>query len=315
MRQAERAGLGDMVEDDVGAERAARVVGRVEGIDQRQAVGEPVGEAGGVERPEPAVSSGAAAGDIRRDGCRYGCPRPSWRSRATTCRPCRPRDGARRDRPGTAKNARWSAWGRRSRRRGRRWRASPAAGWRWAEIVDQHPHRDAGAATFAGGAVGDRLRAAEAGLGQEVVQRGGALADEMGEDLPFLLAGQVWARRRRGQIELRGVAHFPGHAFATPLCRTTRRARTARRGIPCANRRRISQAPHDHDLGEDVVQAPLLRIDQRNQEDRREEPAHVEQNRVHRRIDERNALAACCADASRGPSRACPASPSARRIR
>ena len=51
MGQAEPARLLDMVENDVAAERAARDLGSVEGIDQRQAVGETVGEADREQRP------------------------------------------------------------------------------------------------------------------------------------------------------------------------------------------------------------------------------------------------------------------------
>ena len=45
MRQAEPARLLDMVENDVAAERPAGDVGRVERIDEREAVGEAVGQA------------------------------------------------------------------------------------------------------------------------------------------------------------------------------------------------------------------------------------------------------------------------------
>ena len=82
------------------------------------------------------------------------------------------------------------------------------------EMVHQHAHRHAGAAALAGRPVGDRLRAAESGLGQEVVEGGGPFADQMGENLPLLLAGQVGARRRSGEIKLRGVARFPAHAVS-----------------------------------------------------------------------------------------------------
>src|SRR5208337_2953267 len=50
VRQAERAGLLDMVENDEGAEGAAGVMRRVEGIDERQSVGQPVGQADRIER-------------------------------------------------------------------------------------------------------------------------------------------------------------------------------------------------------------------------------------------------------------------------
>ena len=53
MGQAEAAGFLDMVENDVAPERPARDVGIVEGIDQRQAVGETVGQADREQGPEP----------------------------------------------------------------------------------------------------------------------------------------------------------------------------------------------------------------------------------------------------------------------
>ena len=67
------------------------------------------------------------------------------------------------------------------------------------------------AAALAGRAVGDVLAAAEAALGEDVVERGRALADEMGEDLTLGAAGQIRAGRRRGQVELRGLGRLLGH--------------------------------------------------------------------------------------------------------
>ena len=79
------------------------------------------------------------------------------------------------------------------------------------EIVHHDPHRDAGAAVFAGRPVGDRLAAAEAAMGQKIVEVAGALADEVGEHLAFFPAGKIGAGGRRGQIELRRVARMLGH--------------------------------------------------------------------------------------------------------
>ena len=84
-----------------------------------------------------------------------------------------------------------------------------------AEMVHQHAHRYAGPAALTRGPVGDRLRATKSGLGQEVVEGGCPLADQMGENLPLLLAGQVGARRRSRQIKLRGVARFPAHTVSS----------------------------------------------------------------------------------------------------
>jgi hypothetical protein len=42
-------------------------------------------------------------------------------------------------------------------------------------------------------------------MGEEIVELGRALADEMREHLPLLVPRQIGARRRCGQVELRGV--------------------------------------------------------------------------------------------------------------
>ena len=48
-------------------------------------------------------------------------------------------------------------------------------------------------------------------MGEQVIQFGGLLAHEMREHLALLVPGQIGARRRRGQIELRGIAGVLGH--------------------------------------------------------------------------------------------------------
>src|SRR6185437_3324275 len=79
------------------------------------------------------------------------------------------------------------------------------------EVVHHDADGHAGAAGFAGGPVGDRLAAAEAAMGEQVVQLGRAVADQMREYLALLLAGEIRARRGRGQVELRRVARVLGH--------------------------------------------------------------------------------------------------------
>ncbi len=64
------------------------------------------------------------------------------------------------------------------------------------EIRRHHPHRDAGAAGLAGRPVGDRLAAAEAAVGQQIVEFGSALANQMGEYLALLLARADRGRAR-----------------------------------------------------------------------------------------------------------------------
>ena len=61
MRQAEAARLVDMVEDDEAAQRPARDVGSIEGIDQRQAVGEAIGEADREQGTRAVLTAGSTA--------------------------------------------------------------------------------------------------------------------------------------------------------------------------------------------------------------------------------------------------------------
>jgi hypothetical protein len=77
---------------------------------------------------------------------------------------------------------------------------------RRSKVIGHYPDRNAGAAVLAGRPIGDRLAAAETAVGQEIIELGGALADEMREHLALLLARQIGARRGRGEIELRCVA-------------------------------------------------------------------------------------------------------------
>jgi hypothetical protein len=58
------------------------------------------------------------------------------------------------------------------------------------EFVGDHPHRDAGAALVASRPVGDRLAAAEAAMGQEVVEVAGLVADQMREHLALVPPGR-----------------------------------------------------------------------------------------------------------------------------
>jgi hypothetical protein len=48
-------------------------------------------------------------------------------------------------------------------------------------------------------------------LGKYVVEFAGTLADEVRKDLPFFLATEVWAWRRRGEIELGRIARVLSH--------------------------------------------------------------------------------------------------------
>ena len=64
---------------------------------------------------------------------------------------------------------------------------------------------------LAGRPIGDRLAAAEAAMGEQIIELARALADQMRENLALFLALQIGAGRRRGQIELRCIARVLGH--------------------------------------------------------------------------------------------------------
>ena len=85
------------------------------------------------------------------------------------------------------------------------------------KLSGDHPDRDAAAAAFARRPVGDRLAAAEAALGEDIVEFSRALADEMGEHLTLLPAGEVRAWRRRSEVELRRIARVLGHVALGPI--------------------------------------------------------------------------------------------------
>src|SRR5206468_4268421 len=72
---------------------------------------------------------------------------------------------------------------------------------------------------------GDRLAAAEAAMGQEVVEIGSLVADQMREHLALMPARQIGARRGRRQVELRGVARMLGHVSSSGLRSTTSASR------------------------------------------------------------------------------------------
>ena len=146
------------------------------------------------------------------------------------------------------------------------------------EILGDHPHRDAGAAGLAGRPVGDRLAAPEPAVGEQVVQSGRALADQMREHLALLLARQIGARRRRGQVELRRVARMlvTSVGAAVPIL--------SRRNSPPSKGRTVAtpsgRPPHraqrgcarlvvDHDgADQHVVQAAPPLVEQADQQDR-----------------------------------------------
>ena len=54
-------------------------------------------------------------------------------------------------------------------------------------------------------------------MGEQIVELGGALTDQMGEYLAFFLPAQIGAGRRRGQVELRSIAGVLGHVSRTAV--------------------------------------------------------------------------------------------------
>ena len=85
------------------------------------------------------------------------------------------------------------------------------------ELLRDDPHRDAAAATLAGGPVGDRLAAAKSALGEDIVKFAGALADQVRKNLTLLLAGEIGAGGGGGQVELRRIARVLGHGALRPV--------------------------------------------------------------------------------------------------
>src|SRR5207247_2540145 len=110
---------------------------------------------------------------------------------------------------------------------------------RRAKLLGYDSHRDACPAMLTSRPVGDRLAAAKATVGEQVVELARALADQVREHLALLLARQIGARRRSGQVELRSIARMLGHGCETMV----RPARIARRRPP-VKRLDTSVAPH-----------------------------------------------------------------------
>ena len=116
-------------------------------------------------------------------------------------------------------------------------RHHPAKVARRPEFIGEHPHGNAGPALVTGRTIGDRLAAAKAAMGQQVVEVAGLVANEMCEHLAFAAAGQIRTRRRRRQIELRGVARVLGHGGLVSLL--SLRSRSCRASRPRADRQSV----------------------------------------------------------------------------
>src|SRR4029077_18472249 len=102
----------------------------------------------------------------------------------------------------------------------------PAHVARWSKIGCYHAHRDAGAATFAGRAIGYRLASAETAMRQQIVEFARTLADQVSKYLALFLPFEIRAGRRSGQIELwcvaRMLGHRSGHPSVIPLALASR---------------------------------------------------------------------------------------------
>ena len=83
------------------------------------------------------------------------------------------------------------------------------------ELVGDHAHGDAGAALVAGRPVSDRLAAAEAAMGQEVVEIARLFADQVRKHLALMPARQIGAGRGCRQVELRGITRVLGQGTST----------------------------------------------------------------------------------------------------
>ena len=153
------------------------------------------------------------------------------------------------------------------------------------EILGDHPHRDAGAAGLAGRPIGDRLAAAEAAMGEQIVEARRAVAHQMREHLPLLLARQIRAGRRRGQIELRRIARMLGHGRRAIGSHASAFADRASGQTPRAARCAPPGVVVDHDgADQDVVQQPPALVEEADQQDQRRQhrDGDPEHDRMHR---------------------------------
>mgnify|MGYP003693856835 CR=1 FL=1 len=104
-------------------------------------------------------------------------------------------------------------------------------------------------------------------MGQQIVELAGALADQMREHLALLLARQIGAGRRRGQVELRCIAGVLGHVSVRHLSICALPPSIARRSAPvkglsvragCMDARSTDARAlivDDHGADQNVVQA------------------------------------------------------------
>ncbi len=220
--KAHPLGTLDVVEDHEGAERALALVWIEERIDHREAVVQHVGERDGQQRPGAAAVDGAigttqAVLDQPRLHVavldHHGVVEDRHIGHAAVAVPAVEIAaehcvllGGRHQRAHLADHV-GIAFGNAAHASGR------------AKLIGDDTDRNASPARFAGRPIGDRLTAPEAAVGEEVVQARRAIADQMGEHLALLLARQIGAGRRRGQVELRRVARMLGHGTLSAVQR------------------------------------------------------------------------------------------------
>jgi len=85
------------------------------------------------------------------------------------------------------------------------------------------------------------LAAPKPAMGEQIVKLSGTFANKVREHLSLFLARQVRARRRSGQIELRGIAGMLGHGGLD----TRRNLASGRRIAGCG---RLVKSPFDQRL-------------------------------------------------------------------
>ncbi len=204
-----------MVEDDVAAEAVAGEVGVEEGIDHRHAVREDVGQADrrevaggralarGVVFDHPAadralLDHGGELAHVHVGHAAGGVAGVEVAAEEVVLRLGGP--GAARD----ALEMRVPA-------------DHPALAAGGGELGDHDARRQAGGAAGAGRAVEHVLRAAEALVGEHVVQVARPVALQRGEELALNLAGKIRARLRRRHVELVRLRQRVAHVRARCL--------------------------------------------------------------------------------------------------
>ncbi|QTK78961.1 hypothetical protein AT6N2_C1176 [Agrobacterium tumefaciens] len=205
VRQAERAGAGDMIDDHVGPKRALFEFRVEERIDHRQAVAHHVAERHGQQLTAFAgINARAGFADAIFDDASVHV-RVFHHDRVIEGRHVGHAAGLVAVVEVAAKQGELFGGGFGRMNGGDDILVggeNASHRFRRLELLGEDANGDAGAAGFTGGSIGDVLRAPKTALGQQVVHFSGARANEMGEDLPLHLVRQIGACGRRRKIEL-----------------------------------------------------------------------------------------------------------------